>query len=147
MYVSSFWQLSHVVPVNGVPYQIIIRRSQEQKAALAGNIAWIMLLVFFGLFASTLLFNWLISRKLWQPFRASLQKVRNLELQQMEAIRFGETNISEFNELKMALNTMTQKIHCDYESMKEFTENAAHEMQTPLAVAQKKWNCSCRIGI
>jgi signal transduction histidine kinase len=33
---------------------------------------------------------------------------------------------------------MTQKIYSDYQSMKEFTENAAHEMQTPLAVAQTK---------
>lgn len=133
-----FRQLNHVVPVNGVPYQITIRKSQEQKAALVGNITWIMLLVFLGLFAATLLFNWLISRKIWQPFRASLQKVRNLELQGMERIRFEESNITEFNELNTALNTMTQKIHRDYEMVKEFTENAAHEMQTPLAVAQTK---------
>ena len=56
----------------------------------------------------------------------------------MELIRFEETNIAEFNELNTALNTMTGKIHRDYETMKEFTENAAHEMQTPLAVAQTK---------
>jgi signal transduction histidine kinase len=33
---------------------------------------------------------------------------------------------------------MTEKIHSDYISIKEFTENAAHEMQTPLAVVQSK---------
>lgn len=133
-----FRQLSHVVPVNGVPYQITIRKSQEQKAVLVGNIMWIMMLVFIGLFAATILFNWLISQTLWQPFRISLQKVRNLELGKMQAIHFEETNITEFNELNTALNTMTQKIHQDFISMKEFTENAAHEMQTPLAVAQTK---------
>jgi signal transduction histidine kinase len=29
---------------------------------------------------------------------------------------------------------MTDKIHIDYLQQKEFTENASHEMQTPLAV-------------
>ncbi len=133
-----FRQLSHVVDINGIPYQIVIRKSQEQKLALIANITWIMLLVFSGLFLVTLLFNWVISKQLWKPFRASLQKVRNLELQKIEAIRFEETNIEEFNELNSSLNTMVQKIQSDYQNMKEFTENAAHEMQTPLAVAQSK---------
>jgi signal transduction histidine kinase len=33
---------------------------------------------------------------------------------------------------------MVNKIHSDYINMKEFTEDAAHEMQTPLAIAQTK---------
>lgn len=133
-----FRQLSHVVAVNGVPYQIVIRKSQEQKAVLVANITWIMGLVFAGLFGATLLFNWIISKKLWQPFRASLDKIRHIELQKIEATRFDETNIEEFNELNTSLNAMTRKLHSDYVVIKEFTENAAHEMQTPLAVAQTK---------
>ena len=131
-------QLAHVVDINGIPYQIVIRKSQEQKLALVTNITSIMLLVFAGLFVATLLFNWVISKRLWQPFQASLQKVRNLELQKIEAIHFEKTNTAEFNELNATLNTMVQKIQRDYLNMKEFTENAAHEMQTPLAVAQSK---------
>jgi signal transduction histidine kinase len=133
-----FRQLSHVVSIHGVPYQILIRKSQEQKAALVSNITWIMLLVFVGLFLATLLFNWIISKKLWQPFRASLQKIRNIELEKMGALHFEPTTIKEFNELNATLNAMTRKISNDYLNMKEFTENAAHEMQTPLAVAQTK---------
>jgi signal transduction histidine kinase len=56
----------------------------------------------------------------------------------MEAIHFEETDIKEFNDLNNSLNQMAGKIHTDYVSMKEFTENAAHEMQTPLAIAQSK---------
>ena len=56
----------------------------------------------------------------------------------MEAMHFGESKIQEFNELNASLDTMTRKIHQDYLNMKEFTENAAHEMQTPLAIAQTK---------
>lgn len=131
-------QLSHVVPVNGIPYLIKIRRTQEQKVAMEANVTRIMLFVFAGLFAATILFNWLISKKLWKPFRVSLQKIREAELQKMEAVHFEETNTIEFNELNASLNTMANKIYNDYVNMKEFTENAAHEMQTPLAVVQSK---------
>jgi signal transduction histidine kinase len=133
-----FRQLNHVVDILGIPYQILIRKSQEQRSILVTNITWSMLLVFLGLFLATIIFNWLISKELWRPFRESLFKIRNMELQKLDNLRFTETNIEEFNELNASLNTMTKKIYRDYESMKEFTENAAHEMQTPLAVAQTK---------
>src|SRR4051812_43717668 len=131
-------QLTHVVPINGIPYQITIRQSQEQKAVLEVNITRIMLFVFIGLLAATVLFNWFISTSLWKPFRQSLEKIRTAELQKMEAMNFEKTEIEEFNELNSSLNYMTNKIHNDYVNMKEFTENAAHEMQTPLAVVQSK---------
>ncbi len=133
-----FRQLSHVVPVNGIPYLITIRRSQQQRTALVANVTRIMLFTFTGLFVATLAFNWLISKELWKPFRRSLQKIRSAELQKMEAVHFENTNIKEFNELNTSLNAMAGKIHHDYINMKEFTEDAAHEMQTPLAVVQSK---------
>ncbi|MEJ7767049.1 MAG: HAMP domain-containing sensor histidine kinase [Chitinophagaceae bacterium] len=131
-------QLIHHVSIHGLPYLISIKKSQEQKAVLVANVTRIMLFVFAGLFVSTLVFNWAISRNLWKPFKNSLQKIRSAELQKMEAIHFEDTNVKEFNELNASLNYMTRKIYTDYVNMKEFTENAAHEMQTPLAVVQSK---------
>ena len=59
-------------------------------------------------------------------------------LPQVGTVHFEKTDTKEFNELNTTLNTMVNKIHSDYETMKQFTEDAAHEMQTPLAVAQTK---------
>lgn len=131
-------QLSQVVSISGNAYQITIRQSQEQKAALVSDVTRIMLFVFIGLFAATLIFNWAISKRLWKPFRHSLNKIRSAELQKMEAIHFEKTKTKEFNELNASLNYMTGKIYKDYVNMKEFTENAAHEMQTPVAVVLSK---------
>ncbi len=47
-------QLSQVVFISGSAYQIIIRQSQEQKAALVTDVTRIMLFVFMGLFVATL---------------------------------------------------------------------------------------------
>lgn len=131
-------QLSQVVSINDAPYQITIRQSQTQKAALVKDITNIVLLVFVLLFAATVIFNWVISKNIWAPFRRSLNKIRAAELQKMEALHFEKTGTREFNELNESLNFMTSKIYRDYVNMKEFTENAAHEMQTPIAVAQSK---------
>lgn len=131
-------QLSQVVSVSGAGYQITIRQSQEQRAALVTDVTRIMLFVFIGLFLATLIFNWAISKQLWTPFRHSLNKIRSVELQKIEATHFEKTNIQEFNELNASLNYMTSKIYKDYLNMKEFTENAAHEMQTPVAVVLSK---------
>ena len=127
-----------MVSVSGAGYQITIRQSQEQRAALVTDVTRIMLFVFIGLFVATLIFNWAISKQLWTPFRHSLNKIRSVELQKMEATHFEKTNIQEFNELNASLNYMTGKIYKDYLNMKEFTENAAHEMQTPVAVVLSK---------
>ena len=131
-------QLSHVVDINGIAYQVTIRKSQEQKPVFLANITNIILLVFAGMLFITLLVNWFISKSIWKPFKRSLEKIRGAELQKMEAIHFEKTGITEFNELNASLNEMTHKIYDDYINMKEFTENAAHEMQTPLAVVQSK---------
>src|SRR6476660_2816395 len=101
--------LSHVVSINGINYQLMIRKSQEQKIVLVRNLTRMMMLVFAGLFIATLIFNWLISERLWKPFRASLNKIKSAELQKMEAIHFEETNTKEFNELNASLNYMTSR--------------------------------------
>lgn len=133
-----FRQLSHVVSIGGISYLIILKKSQEQKLVLVSRLTRMMLFVFLGLLAGTLIFYWIINKRIWKPFRQSLQKIKSVELPNMQALRFEETNIREFNELNTSLNYMTGRIHSDYLNMKEFTENAAHEMQTPIAVVNSK---------
>ncbi|MEP6749308.1 MAG: HAMP domain-containing sensor histidine kinase [Bacteroidota bacterium] len=131
-------QLSQVVGIGDVSYQVILKKSQEQKAVLVTNFTRVMMLVLAGLFIVTIIFNWIISRNLWAPFRRSLQKIRTTELNKIQTVHFEKTNTKEFNELNSSLNDMRDKIYHDYINMKEFTENAAHEMQTPIAVVQGK---------
>ena len=133
-----FRELSQVIDVNGTAYQVLIRKSQEQRLALQDGITRVILIVFAALFLITVVFNWIINRTLWIPFNKSLGKIQTAELQRMEAMHFEKTDIYEFNELNKALNTMTSRISRDFTNMKEFTEHAAHEMQTPVAVVQSK---------
>lgn len=135
---TLYRQLSEVVSIYGLSYQLTIKQSLEQREVLVRNVTNMMLFVFAGLFLATLIFNWAISQRVWKPFRKSLNKIRGAELNKLEAVHFEKTGTSEFNELNAALNYMAGKINREYLIMKEFTENAAHEMQTPLAVIQSR---------
>jgi len=48
------------------------------------------------------------------------------------------TRIDEFRELNDAVQTMVLKVKDDYQNLKSFTENASHEMMTPIAVVISK---------
>jgi len=48
------------------------------------------------------------------------------------------THIEEFAQLNRTLTHLSERVAADYALLKEFTENAAHETRTPLAIMQAK---------
>jgi signal transduction histidine kinase len=82
--------------------------------------------------------SFLISRWMFRPFKLTLEKIRNYNIKSLKPTTLGRTGITEFNILNEFVNQMTEKISHDYRNLKEFTENAAHELQTPLAIASAK---------
>ncbi|MBO9731974.1 MAG: HAMP domain-containing histidine kinase [Chitinophaga sp.] len=135
---APFRQLSQVITLHNRNYELTLRKSLIEKDDLIKNVAYVMLTAFGGLLLFVLIINWLISRSIWRPFYRSLDKIQRLQLNKLENTVFDRTNTHEFNQLNGALNNMTNRIHQDYTSIKELTEDAAHEMQTPLAIAQSK---------
>ena len=49
-----------------------------------------------------------------------------------------ETNTSEFKKMQQLFYEMVGRIEHDYKNLKEYTENMAHEIQTPLAIIRSK---------
>tara|TARA_R110000796_G_scaffold222864_1_gene339066 strand:- start:17408 stop:18652 length:1245 start_codon:yes stop_codon:yes gene_type:complete len=119
-------------------YDITIFKSLIESNLLVVEILKPMLLVFLGLLTFLILGNLFISRGLWRPFKETLITLKNYELGSTRSIDFSKTNTREFNQLNNMLNIMIKKIHYDYLNLKEFTENAAHEIQTPLAIIRNK---------
>lgn len=79
-----------------------------------------------------------ITRKIWQPFDDTLRKAEKFNLAQCEIPEFAGTDISEFRRLNDSLSRLMRKSGETYRIQKEFTENASHELQTPLAVTRAK---------
>ena len=131
-------QLIQVINIRGQHFELILRKSLIEKDDLIRNISQVMALAFIGLLLFTILINWLISRSIWRPFYQSLSKMETIQLEQMNDVHFPETSVLEFNRLNEVLHHATTRIYQDFVIMKELTEDAAHEMQTPLAIAQNR---------
>jgi two-component system, OmpR family, sensor histidine kinase QseC len=80
----------------------------------------------------------LLSRRIFKPFRQAMEAIHHFSLRQKAAINLAPTSTKEFKELNEFLKKMTDKAVEEYASIKEFSENASHELQTPLAVMQSK---------
>jgi signal transduction histidine kinase len=86
-------------------------------------------------------FVWLnrkISRRLWRPFYQTLEKIKDFDLNSHTTVQFEPANIIEFEELNTSINKLLESNIAAFRRQKEFTENASHELQTPLAIIQAK---------
>ncbi len=79
-----------------------------------------------------------ISRRLWQPFDKTLRQIESFRLEDGKLPALPDTDIKEFARLNRSLETLMGNSLASYRTQKEFTENASHELQTPLAVFQSK---------
>ena len=68
----------------------------------------------------------------------TLEKLKSFKIGESQEIYLPKTDTEEFDILNQTLNDMTAKLQADYINLKEFTENASHEIQTPLAVIKSK---------
>ena len=123
---------------NKTTYLISILKPTLEEDELAEGLLSSLFLVVFFLLLSFLLVNWILSKWIWKPFYNTLSALHKYELKKNELLILNPSNTKEFNELNDALIKMTDKIYTDYIRQKEFTENASHEIQTPLAVIRSK---------
>jgi len=121
---------------NGTTYLITLARPTIEEEQLMDSLfsAFCIIIGFFVF--SFFIVSWLLSKKLWRPFYQTLTELGNYDIKQHKTTNFKPGKITEFNQLNNELTKMTDKIHNDYVKQKEFTENASHEMQTPLAVVR-----------
>ncbi len=134
----GFRQIVFPVKSDDKLYEVTIRKSLIESDDIMEGIA-ISIALLFALFMVTLyLLNLWLSRKLWKPFNQTLHQLKSYDIQKCNDLTLEKTNIKEFHELNSVLETMNQKLLDDFKNMKEFTENASHEIQTPLSIINNR---------
>lgn len=124
--------------INGRHYKIttysFIPSFYQLLPGVVDSFKWILLLLLVLVVVS----GGLISKYILAPFKRTLRVIQTFDLKQKTVLRLPATQTSEFLELNQFLQKMTERAREDYQSLKEFTENASHELQTPTAIIRGK---------
>lgn len=88
----------------------------------------------------------LLTRRLWRPFEQTLGKIERYDLAHSDLPHLPEERTREFSQLNKALTALLKKDRRIYQAQKEFTENASHELQTPLAITRSKLDLLIQTG-
>ncbi|WP_045689009.1 sensor histidine kinase [Hymenobacter sp. AT01-02] len=132
--VQPYRQLAAPITFQGRPYELQIRLSLLDTQGLL----WRMALTGVGLFGvlglGMLGLQVVLNRRLWQPFYYLLNQLQKYKLNRSQPITLPPTQVREFRELYEAVQLLLRQNQRVYRHQKEFSENAAHEIQTPLAI-------------
>jgi signal transduction histidine kinase len=135
---DPYRQLTFPVMVQGKIYAATVSKSQEEVEDLIGLIVLITGGVVLLLLLVLFMVNRFLLRKLWQPFYETLLSIKQFNLSNKRSLPNHNSNIDEFKELDTAMKEMAGKVLNDYDTLKNFADNASHEMQTPLAIINSK---------
>ncbi len=133
-----FREYSAVESVKGLLYDITVRSYGIEK----NNLAWMLFILLAAILVilNTALFliNRHVSRSVWKPLFRTIGQLQEFSLRSGPSLLPVETDTDEFRLLNLEIRKLMDRIVADYRNMKEFTENAAHEWQTPLSVIRSK---------
>ena len=136
--IEPYRELNASILIEGNPYTYSARINLVEKEDLMKSIAILFLVIISLLLIGLFVITKRLSINLWRPFYETLNQIEKFEIDKSNHPKFTETNIEEFNRLNNSIEKLITKNTSIYHSQREFIENAAHELQTPLAVFQAK---------
>jgi signal transduction histidine kinase len=137
---DAFAILTKQYKIGDTAYQITTYFSSKEITHLLIKIsiaeAIIFLLLLLGIIV---IINRRTSRTLWTPFYDTMEAIRSYDiLKNKPLVLTGGTGVDEFDRLNLTLTSLIDDVNRAYNNQKQFTENASHELQTPLAIIRSK---------
>lgn len=126
------------INIEGEKHVLMIRQNLVESTDLIRTTGLLYLIIIVVMMVGFVIISRLLSQKLWKPFYQTLALIENFNLEQHQLPEFLKPTTAEFLQLNEALEQLIQQNLRAYRAQKEFTENAAHELQTPLSVFQTK---------
>jgi signal transduction histidine kinase len=127
-----------LVKLKDTNYKVVITISREGQKYLIEVITVITLALLAGLLSVLFITNKYFLNGLWKPFQLTLKEIKQFNIADVDQFKGKPSKVDEFAELNEAIQEMSLRVTHDYLNMKQFTENASHEMMTPLAVVTTK---------
>ncbi len=135
---EPFRELWSPIAIGGKKYTYTEKTNLVVMEGMVIAVAVMFLALIAFLMVVVIWFSKRSAARLWAPFYETLRQIQHFELDKSGAPQFTESGIEEFNQLNNSLKRLIEKNVAIFKSQREFVENAAHELQTPLAVFQAK---------
>ncbi|WP_296145465.1 HAMP domain-containing sensor histidine kinase [uncultured Flavobacterium sp.] len=126
------------IEINGKKYTYNEKINLVEMEGMVLSIALMFLLVITVFLVGIVWISKRSSKKIWEPFYDTLYQIHHFEIDKNKPPKFAVTEIKEFDSLNKSIERLIEKNTAIYKAQKEFIENAAHELQTPLALFQSK---------
>jgi len=123
------------IQIKNKVYQIKIREASVESEDLELSIAIPIFTLLLAAFAISYFITKRLNKTTWNIFEHNLKQIENFDFRKNTEIQLRSSNIDEFDRLNTVVHNLTDKLKRDFLSLKEFTENASHEIQSPLAIA------------
>lgn len=135
---EDYRYLQKQLEILGINHTITYKISLLEKEDLIKHILIVQIGLLLLIFIGFLVINRTISKKIWLPFNRILNFLKNYELNEENEPITEKLEIDEFNDLNIDIQNLLNRTETTYRLQKEFTENAAHELQTPVAIIKSK---------
>ena len=135
---EQYRQLTAYETLQGRRYKLVTRNSLVRNRDFISIITLSTIIIILLLLSGLWILNTQIAKNIWKPFYLNLDKLKTFSIQDQNPIELEPSNVEEFKELNNSIKNLTLKLQSDFNNLKEFSENASHEMQTPLAIMQSK---------
>ena len=123
---------------NNTPYYLEIRTSTVEEDDFLINLAISLLVLYIVIVLSILIINYFMMGHAWRPFNQILKNLSQYRFGKADSFVTVNSEVSEFKDLNNHISHMIKQNEKVFDSQKLFLENAAHELQTPLAVGINK---------
>jgi len=131
---EPFLEYSNQVKIGDQYYSIKLRQSSFERADLAIILALFLFILLLSAFGISFFITKKMNKSIWAEFEHNLREIENFSFSENKKLNLVNSDIEEFDRLDRVVNNLTEKLRSDYLSLKEFTENASHEIQTPLSI-------------
>jgi signal transduction histidine kinase len=140
-------KLSFLLIANGQRWTVTVSQPLEGTRHMTILIVEITVVTILLTLFFFILVNRRVLSRIWRPFYRSLELIGSFKVDGRAEPKYPETNIEEFQLMNTHFRQAAENASRDYRNLREFSENASHELQTPLAIMRSNLDMLVQEGM